>query len=550
MKTINKVILIVIYLFSFSNLMTGNVLSESSVSFISNGLTSSNISVYLHTDRSYYIPGETIQFKAYFYDVSDNKANPINGTLNVALLDQEGLEVATGMFPVDNSQITGKIELPDILTEGNYILIAFTDTSNNIPPEKIYSSIIEIRESTDPELITNLSLSDTLYEPGSLLTARVMFSGKGDKPVPASFSYQLVGTSGEILNGKDKANSEGIATLKLQLPKFDSKESMKLLVVPSYKNTKSITGIIIPTSLNYSHDKKQNVRNIPANKSSHINIQLNTIKLQNGQDENVQLNINVTDDNGMPIKANLSVSASNIISHQPQFENGNIVSYTNRKANLSEASPNIDIRKYFTQHLIQITQSPGNQFIVQEKNNAKKLHKKAESANQKKQEGYSSDRSIFEILMEIKPYRLENGRITFGIGTMNSINNQDGALIVVDGIKMGTDASVLSTIPVSDIAHINASTNTMDIQKYSGMNNVGVIEIYTKKNSSVLKKEANVAKAKSNLLFWGPDIITDNSGKASINFINNNLSPEILISVDGIAANGLSGSSAIHYAGK
>jgi hypothetical protein len=133
---------------------------------------------------------------------------------------------------------------------------------------------------------------------------------------------------------------------------------------------------------------------------------------------------------------------------------------------------------------------------------------------------------------------------------MNSINNQDGALIVVDGIKMGTDASVLSTIPVSDIAHINASTNTMDIQKYSGMNNVGVIEIYTKKNSSVLKKEANVAKAKSNLLFWGPDIITDNSGKASINFINNNLSPEILISVDGIAANGLSGSSAIHYAGK
>jgi len=35
-----------------------------------------------------------------------NKFNPINGTLNVALLDQEGLEVAAGMFPVANSQIT------------------------------------------------------------------------------------------------------------------------------------------------------------------------------------------------------------------------------------------------------------------------------------------------------------------------------------------------------------------------------------------------------------------------------------------------------------
>jgi hypothetical protein len=85
----------------------------------------------------------------------------------------------------------------------------------------------------------------------------------------------------------------------------------------------------------------------------------------------------------------------------------------------------------------------------------------------------------------------------------------------------------------------------MDIQKYSAMNSVGVIEITTKKSPEFLKNEANKSKAKSSTLYWGPDILTDNAGKASINFSKNDNSAEVIISVDGIAANGVCGSSSV-----
>ena len=549
MRRINKVFLVVICFIGCLNLMGYDLSIPVSAAITPDSQYSNNL-VYLQTDRNYYLPGESIMFKAFIINDSNNKSNPVNDTLHVFLLDQEGINVASGTFPVNNSLIDGVIVLPDFLTEGNYILIASTHSKNDISPEKMFSSIVGIRESFEPELITDLSLSDSLYEPGSLLTAQIRFSTKGNKPVAVSYTYQLVGVSGEILNGKAKTNNDGIATLKLQLPKFDDKESIKLLVNPSYKGNRSITGILIPTHFNYKAGQAPDWKNMPVKEFKHLNIKLNTLKLQDRQNEKVQLDINVTDDQGKPIMANLSVSASNLPGDQYSLMNENIVDYTIRKSNPPADNLDQDFRKYYTHYLLQVTQTPGKQFIFQEKNNVKKLHKKDESANQKKQEGYSNDRNIFDILMSIKPYHIENGKITFGIRTMNSLNNQDGALIIVDGIKMGTDATILNNIPVPDIARITASTNVMDIQRYSAMNNVGIIEITMKKNSEFGKKTESESIAKSNTLFWGPEIMTDKSGNASISFLNNRQSDEILITVVGMAGNGLSGSSSIHYTGK
>ena len=499
--------------------------------------------IYLHTDRSYYLPGESVLFKAYILDDTNNRSHQINDTLHVALMDQEELEVSSGIFPVNNSLITGNIELPVSLTEGNYILIAYTDSMKDILPERIFSRVIEIRKHVELYMITDLSLTDTLYGSGSLLTAKIRFSGKGNKPVPVSFGYQLTGTSGELYSGKDKTDVEGKATIALQLPEFDEKETIKLLLIASYKGTKTITGVVIPTKYNRNDKKTDKGMSTPANDFKHLNILVKTDKLQYEQNDKVLLDISVTDDKGTPVMANLSVSASNRIRNQLPFENSNIVKYTGRKNNLSTYDSGTDIRKYFAQYLVEITQSPGKPFLVQEKNNPKKLHRKAENVKLK-QDGYSSDRNIFDILMQIKPYYIIDGKITFG--TVNSINNLDGALIIVDGVKMGTDASILNDIPVPDIARITASTNLMDIQRYSAMNNNGIIEVFMKKTNEFLKNEATAAKKKSNTLFWGPEIITDSSGKVSVIFYNN-ISSEVLVSVNGIAANGLYGSGSAQY---
>jgi hypothetical protein len=502
-------------------------------------------SVYLHLDRSYYVPGESVLFKAYFFDDLNNQAVTGDDSLHLVILDQEGLEVFSGLFAINNSMMTGIIDLPDFLNEGNYIVVGYTISMKNLSPDKMFSRIIEIRKSVENYLNTSLALTETSYESGSMLTAQLRFSGSENKPVPAGFAYQLYGQKEEILNGNNKANDEGLATLKLQLPKFDSKELLKLIVIPSYKGTKNITGIIIPTQFNTVNNKTSQEKDQSSSESKHLNIQLKPASLSTAKKDMVVLDITVTDDKGNPVMANLTISASNNVTTLLPSQNDNIVNYSSRKSDQTSAVASTDLKEFYTQHLIKLTQSPGSSFILQEKNNAKKLRKRESAYNQKNQIGYSSDRSIYDILMSIKPYRLESGKITFGLGAGNSINNSEGALIVVDGIKMGTQASVLSTIPIPDIAKITASTQVLDIQKYSAMNSVGVIEITTKKSSEFLKNEANAHKAKSSTLFWGPDVMTDNNGKTSINFSKNNKTAEVLISVDGMAANGVSGSSSV-----
>lgn len=512
-------------------------------------------SVYLHTDRAYYAPGESVFFKAYLLDNQVNGNGQKNDTLHLAMIDREGIEVSNGKFPIQNSLFSGKIDIPDFLTEGSYVLIASTSLSNSLSPANMFSKIVEIRNPEESDLTTELSLTDTLYHSGSPLTVHVKITGTNN---PVTFNYQLMGATGELLNGKGKTNGEGTTIIKLQLPDFDNHQILKLLISPLYKNTKKVIGIIIPTNPEIKQEKIA----ASVNSNTYLKIMINPLKQNYVCGDRVQMELTVTNDKGEPAMANLSVSASNLIPYHFPIDYNNIIEYTNyNSAGLPVASDlsktgaavpeNLnshsyfkdEVRNYFVQALNRYTLTPGRTFIVQEKNNLKKLKKRQEAIVA--QSGYSSDRNIMDIIMQIKPYHIDNGKITFGIGTMNSINNQDGALIVVDGIKSGTDVSVLSTIPVQDIAHITVSTNLMDIQKYSAMNNVGIIDITMKKATEFLNNKPTLLKG--NTLYWEPDMIVDNTGKKTIDFLTNENSKEIIVTVNGINGKGVYGCTTLHY---
>jgi hypothetical protein len=98
-----------------------------------------------------------------------------------------------------------------------------------------------------------------------------------------------------------------------------------------------------------------------------------------------------------------------------------------------------------------------------------------------------SSTNILDVIKTIKPYRVVNNLIVF-FGSENSINYQGGALIVVDGQQMGTDMGTLSSISPTEVDHINVSTNPMDIHKYTGLNSVGVIEIFLKNGKTKEEK--------------------------------------------------------------
>jgi hypothetical protein len=166
-----------------------------------------------------------------------------------------------------------------------------------------------------------------------------------------------------------------------------------------------------------------------------------------------------------------------------------------------------------------------------------------------------SGSSVLEVIKMTKPFRLDGNQIVF-YGSNNSVNFQSGALIVIDGQKMGTDVSVLNALSPFDVKSINISTNPVDIQRYTGLNSVGIIEINTKHEKDDFLPEMNGSGFHENesfnaanfphnvwkyqtTLFWKNDIPVDKSGKVTFNLPVSEISSDFVIQVDAISEGGI-----------
>lgn len=186
----------------------------------------------------------------------------------------------------------------------------------------------------------------------------------------------------------------------------------------------------------------------------------------------------------------------------------------------------------------------------------------AEEMNYKRQ--LENGMAVLDVIKSMKPFTLDGNRIIFA-GTNNSINYQQGALIVIDNQQVGEDASVLNTLAPSQVESIFISTNPGDIHQYTGLNVVGIIEITMKgygagsrfstetsrdqvvRNAagsylpgypdySITNDMTSVTSDFRTLIFWDPDIeFTANPDTAEIEFYTPDYSGTFLIKVQGMA---------------
>ncbi len=180
----------------------------------------------------------------------------------------------------------------------------------------------------------------------------------------------------------------------------------------------------------------------------------------------------------------------------------------------------------------------------------------------------SSSTSLMDVIKTIKPYKLMNNQIVF-IGSENSLNYQGGALVVLDGQQLGTDISSIQNISPTEVDHINVSTNPMDIQRYTGLNSVGVIEIYLKRASfpdpetkneptsqydgsyrvpNVFPTEPdNPKRDYRTILVWIPEQKVDETGSVEFTLTASKVLSDFVIEVQGISVNGRAGSSTTYF---
>jgi len=87
--------------------------------------------VYLHTDRDYYYPRESIWFKAYMGYSLPMLRDTLSRTLYVELISPERKAVDTKVYRIEKGVSSGDIKLPDSLPSGQYYLRAYTNWMRN-----------------------------------------------------------------------------------------------------------------------------------------------------------------------------------------------------------------------------------------------------------------------------------------------------------------------------------------------------------------------------------------------------------------------------------
>ncbi len=100
--------------------------------------------VYLHTDRTYYFPGNDIWFKAYLINAYDRSLSDMSRNLHVELISPSGGIISDRIIRLDGGLGNGDFRLPDSLSSGRYRLRAYTNYMRNFSDQIFFNKEINI----------------------------------------------------------------------------------------------------------------------------------------------------------------------------------------------------------------------------------------------------------------------------------------------------------------------------------------------------------------------------------------------------------------------
>ena len=104
--------------------------------------------IYVHTDRSFYLCGEVLWFKAYVTNAANNRPLSLSKVVYIEVLNKEHQPVLQAKIASQQGSGSGSFFLPFSLASGNYQLRAYTNWMKNFSPHNYFHKNISIINTT------------------------------------------------------------------------------------------------------------------------------------------------------------------------------------------------------------------------------------------------------------------------------------------------------------------------------------------------------------------------------------------------------------------
>jgi hypothetical protein len=148
--------------------------------------------IFVHTDKTFYLAGETVWFKVYAVDASFHKPVTTSSITYIEILSKDLKPVVQSKISMINGNGAGSVILPGFLATGNYVLRAYTNWMKNFSPDFYYEHTLHI--------VNTLKLSPVV--PSSKLVSGIQFFPEGGSA--------LFGFNGKIAFKAADADGHGL----------------------------------------------------------------------------------------------------------------------------------------------------------------------------------------------------------------------------------------------------------------------------------------------------------------------------------------------------
>ncbi|HEX2549212.1 MAG TPA: hypothetical protein VHM20_05230, partial [Gammaproteobacteria bacterium] len=266
---------------------------------------------YLHTDKAYYYPNETIWFKAYMNYYSRVVKDSLSRVLFVELTDTNQKLIRRQTISIVNGTATGNISVDPEIPPGDYALRSYTRWMLNFDPNLIFIKPIKILSNNQSGIAANYVFDETKNERNVILNSdKETYSSREkisvtlevrdelENLVAHNFSISVTDVDQIVAVPAEKNILDDFPFKNISVPDSISKNSLKKIqygmevsgsfesvkgkevegIVTFYeKNTSNMFAVLTNTSGRFY------LNNLQLNDSAQIGVQAKTIKGKPGK---------------------------------------------------------------------------------------------------------------------------------------------------------------------------------------------------------------------------------------------------------------------------
>ncbi|WP_338791250.1 MG2 domain-containing protein [Bernardetia sp. MNP-M8] len=210
--------------------------------------------VYLHLDKPFYKPSETIWFQAYVQDEATLKPSKRSDILHVEFIDPKGNVAKKIQLILEDGTASGEFDLTEDAAGGLYKIKAYTKWQENFVIEEsdkkdqngnplIFEKEITVQKVVLPRLKMKLDFEKDAYGAGDKVEANLDLQSLTNEALADKEVDFVVSLKGQVISkSKAKTDAAGKTVISFELPKkLDTADGLLNVLLSHNGQTESIS---------------------------------------------------------------------------------------------------------------------------------------------------------------------------------------------------------------------------------------------------------------------------------------------------------------------